>query len=462
MDKPRLLIIDDDPFLRKTLASILGAKGYVAFVAKNGTEGLAVMEQNEVDLALIDLGLPDIPGMTVLERIKADYPFTEAIILTGNATLDSAVDATNRGAFSYLVKPYEIDQLLLQIRRAEEKRRALEEIVSRTKELERINAELTTLYEVSLTISRTIDLDELLAAVLPSLVSLNFMLFEQVAAAFLIKDDILSLVSHIGFSESQLEKCSNICLGDCICGLAAKNGDIIISSDASSDPRHSLECPGALPHGNVALPLKIVDRVIGVITLKTRAGMAIDAHTLQLLSTLGNQIGIAVNNARLYEEARNFSLHDPLTGLANRRLLNIQLEKSIDAAKRYGEKLSVIMLDIDHFKKYNDEHGHVEGDRMLVRIGEILLEEMRSSDYVFRYGGEEFFAILTQTDLSTACEVAERLRKSVEKTAGVTISLGVSTYREIVWDDENLIKTADAALYQAKQKGRNRVVANMR
>ncbi len=461
MDKPRILIIDDDPSLRKTLADILRAKGYETLVAKNGTDALAVMERDEIHLALIDLGLPDIPGMKVLERIKTDYPSTEAIILTGNATLDSAVEATNRGAFSYLVKPYEIDQLLLQLRRAEEKRRAVEEIISRTNELERINAELSTLYEVSLTISRTIDLDELLAAVLPSLLALDVLRFEPFAAAFLIEDDILRLASHIGFNDSMLNLCSNLRLGECICGLAAKAGEIVISSDAASDPRHSIQCPGVLPHGNVAIPLKIVDRVIGVITLKTRFGVKLGEHTIKLLSTLGNQIGIAVNNARLFEEARNFSFHDPLTGLANRRLLNVQLEKSIDAAKRYGEKLSVIMLDIDHFKKYNDEHGHVEGDRMLVSIAEILMEEMRSSDYIFRYGGEEFFAILPQTDLTTACEVAERLRKSVETATGVTISLGVSAYREIVWDDETLIKTADTALYQAKQKGRNRVIASL-
>jgi diguanylate cyclase (GGDEF)-like protein len=461
MDKPRILLIDDDPSLRKTLADILGAKGYEVLVAKNGTDGLGVMEREVIHLTLIDLGLPDIPGMKVLERIKADYPSTEAIILTGNASLDSAVEATNRGAFSYLVKPYEIDQLLLQLKRAEEKRRAVEEIVSRTKELEHINAELMTLYEVSLTISRTIDLRELLSAVLPSLVALDDLRFEPVAAAFLIEDDMLRLASHIGFTDSQLDSCSNLRLGECICGIAAQTGEIVISSDSTSDPRHSIQCPGVLPHGNVAMPLKIVDRVIGVITLKTRVGVEIGEHTVRLLSTLGNQIGIAVNNARLYEEARNFSLHDPLTGLYNRRFLNIQLEKSIEASKRYGEKLSVIMLDIDHFKKYNDENGHVEGDRMLVRIAEILLQEMRSSDYIFRYGGEEFFAILPQTDLSTACDVAERLRKSVESAAGVTISLGVSTYREIVWDDENLVKTADTALYQAKQKGRNRVVANL-
>lgn len=121
----------------------------------------------------------------------------------------------------------------------------------------------------------------------------------------------------------------------------------------------------------------------------------------------------------------DFSLHDPLTGLANRRFMEIQLEKSFQAARRYGEGLSVIMLDIDHFKIYNDTHGHPEGDRLLAKIATVLQKEMRASDYVFRYGGEEFLVLVPNTGLKKACDAAERLRSAVEAEAGVTISLDV-------------------------------------
>jgi len=127
MEKAFILIIDDDPNLRKTLADILKIKGYATLAAKDGTEGLACMQEYPVDLALIDLGLPDISGLDVLSRIKADHPSTAVIILTGNATVESAIEATNRGAFSFLVKPYEIEQLMLQIRRAIEKQQAEQE-----------------------------------------------------------------------------------------------------------------------------------------------------------------------------------------------------------------------------------------------------------------------------------------------------------------------------------------------
>ncbi|KAF0215119.1 MAG: multi-sensor signal transduction histidine [Geobacteraceae bacterium] len=127
-EKYRILIIDDDPGMVKTLADILRVKGYETVIAKDGNEGLASLSEHAVNLALVDLGLPDISGLEVLNRIKSAYPSMEVIILTGNATLDSAIDATNHGALFYLVKPYEIGQLLLQIRRAIEKQQTMTEL----------------------------------------------------------------------------------------------------------------------------------------------------------------------------------------------------------------------------------------------------------------------------------------------------------------------------------------------
>lgn len=297
------MIIDDDPDLRKTLSDILRAKGYETLAAKNGAEGLDLLKQYSVDVVLIDLGLPDIPGIELLNTVKASFPSTEAIILTGNATLDSAIEATNRGAFSFLLKPYDIDQLILHIKRAIEKREAEIKILMQSAELKKINAELMV----------------------------------------------------------------------------------------------------------------------------------------------------------LYAKANISSLHDSLTGLANRRFLEVQLEKIYESAKRYGQQFSVIMLDIDYFKKYNDTHGHVEGDRTLVKVAHMLLKVMRMADYVFRYGGEEFLVMLPGTDIANASKAAERLRSVVESEAGLTVSLGVASYRESLQDKEALIREADDALYRAKKNGRNRV-----
>ncbi|MFH0976476.1 MAG: response regulator [Spirochaetota bacterium] len=139
MQKQMILIIDDDSNIRKTLSDVLTVKGFDVSSACNGEEGLDLLKQIQANLVIVDLGLPDMPGLDVLGRIKADNPYTEAIILTGNASLDSAIEATNRGAFSYLTKPYDIDQLLLHIRRALEKQESQEKIAAHNIELEYIN-----------------------------------------------------------------------------------------------------------------------------------------------------------------------------------------------------------------------------------------------------------------------------------------------------------------------------------
>jgi diguanylate cyclase (GGDEF)-like protein len=166
---------------------------------------------------------------------------------------------------------------------------------------------------------------------------------------------------------------------------------------------------------------------------------------------------MTVKNTRTYEETRILALYDPLTRLANRRHLDIEFGKSFAKAKRYGNQLSAIMADIDYFKEYNDAHGHEAGDVILAKVANIFLAGIRETDLAVRYGGEEFFILLPQTSVAEAQEIAERIRKSVEEEAGLTVSLGISAYRKEMKNREEIIKEADDALYRAKQNGRNRV-----
>ncbi len=125
----KILVVDDDPNLRKTITDILRVKGYATVIASTGAEGLAAAEKMDISLALIDLVLPDMPGLEIMARIKAISPLTEAIILTGNATMDTAIEATRQGAFSYLVKPYQMDDLLRNIKHGVERQQARKEIL---------------------------------------------------------------------------------------------------------------------------------------------------------------------------------------------------------------------------------------------------------------------------------------------------------------------------------------------
>jgi diguanylate cyclase (GGDEF)-like protein len=187
-----------------------------------------------------------------------------------------------------------------------------------------------------------------------------------------------------------------------------------------------------------------------------------------LLTTIGNQVGVAVENARLYEKTLELAQVDGLTGLANRRHLMERLTQEMARAQRYQTSLSVIILDLDKFKSFNDTYGHLKGDELLKAFGTMVNHMVRVGDIVGRYGGEEFCVVLPNTSIKGAMVIAERIRKAMEDLkisvgddqppAGRTISIGAAEYanEESV---EKLLTIADAALYRAKENGRNRVEA---
>jgi diguanylate cyclase (GGDEF)-like protein len=283
--------------------------------------------------------------------------------------------------------------------------------------------------------------------------------FQMRGSIFLVEKDEVAQASFFSLPEEETAPCQRISPGECLCGLALTTGEIIVSKDRRTDPRHTADNPCIAPHGRIAIPLKAAGRIVGILAIYAETGTELSERMIHLLATIGRQIGTAIDNARLYEETKNSSLHDALTGMPNRRLMEIQFAKAFEAARRYGEDLSAIMLDIDLFKSYNDTLGHAEGDKLLVRLAGILMRDIRCTDYVFRYGGEEFLVILPRTNPRAAREVAERLRKTVEAETGSTVSLGVASLDDSMPDKEELIREADAALYRAKRHGRNRVEA---
>ncbi len=167
--RPIILIIDDDTDFRKSIADVLHVNGYETVAAPNGLEGLSLAGRNPVNVAIIDLGLPDIPGIDVLRRIKTDSPMVEAIILTGNATMDSAIESTNLGACSYLLKPYDIDELLLHIGRAVDKQKSYEKVIRQSMEFQKIDSGLKELYSSSEPAGKSADMNELFSDLLHSL-----------------------------------------------------------------------------------------------------------------------------------------------------------------------------------------------------------------------------------------------------------------------------------------------------
>lgn len=188
-----------------------------------------------------------------------------------------------------------------------------------------------------------------------------------------------------------------------------------------------------------------------------------------LLVAVGGWIWMGRDVNSLYSETKRLSLTDPLTGLHNCRKLHSDLERALSSAAQYGRQLSFIMLDIDYFKNYNDCNGHQLGDFALQKAAGLITASVRNVDEVYRYGGEEFCVLLPEADKDDAILVAERIRQQIEaeefigegKQPGkhITASIGVATYPNDAVSKEELIESADMALYKAKENGRNRIVA---
>ena len=227
----------------------------------------------------------------------------------------------------------------------------------------------------------------------------------------------------------------------------------------------SLRCPHLTnepPTPTTCVPLRGQGMDLGVLVVYHEAGWA----NVEMAEAAAEQLALAVANLRLRETLRTQSLRDHLTGLANRRELEEALPREIARADRSGEPLSVMALDIDHFKRFNDTHGHDAGDSLLRVFGRLLSEHVRGEDLVVRLGGEEFAIVLPNTTSEQAVEHGERLLKLVAKMAAhhngaplgqVTTSIGVATYPRHTKDSQHLLTLADTALYAAKNAGRNRV-----
>lgn len=211
----------------------------------------------------------------------------------------------------------------------------------------------------------------------------------------------------------------------------------------------------------LAVPLISQNTSIGVLTLFASAPAAFSEQAVAFFTAVANQLTAAVENARLYHKTQELSYRDGLTGLFNRRYFEETLAQELHRAERYRMPLSLVMIDIDHFKDYNDTYGHPQGDQAIRAVAEILIQTTRRVDIAARYGGEELVLVLPLTPKDPARLVAEKLRLATEGTGfpsgRLTISLGVATYPEDGGSAAELIKAADDALYAAKQAGRNRV-----
>ena len=244
-------------------------------------------------------------------------------------------------------------------------------------------------------------------------------------------------------------------LGEGMTGKVIETGESILVEDLLNETTFQGEHFGHEDEVRslVAVPFSVGDYQAGVYT----------QDDLELLELLAAQAGVAIENARLIAKMAHMANTDSLTGLRNRRAFDEILADEFNRAKRYSNPLSLIIMDIDDFKKFNDRYGHSRGDQHLMEIAKITLSCIRDQDIVARVGGEEFCLILPHTARTGAVELAERIRRSIESAFkgqfefGHTVSLGVAEFPGDVGTIEELFELADQAMFHIKNSGKNQV-----
>lgn len=330
--------------------------------------------------------------------------------------------------------------------------------------------EFALLYEIGQGINATIELDELFD-VITAMVRKHLQLNEF---AILLMDEhreTLRVRAAYGFPNMDRIHDMVFQMGEGVCGEVARSGRHVYVRDTRRDRRYLHYRGEYRAEGSfLSIPLRYKKEVLGVINFSRRGVASFTKGDVRLLTLIANQIALAIANARLYTRTRELSVRDDLTGLYNRRHFQHVLQIEWKRAVRFRRSLSVLMIDVDRFKAFNDTFGHLQGDKVLKQLSALLHRRLREVDTVARFGGEEFVVLLPDTDRQGALAVGEKLRQLVEQerfplpavTAGasgtLTISVGIAAYPEDVREMEDLIDHADIALYDAKDAGRNRVV----
>jgi diguanylate cyclase (GGDEF)-like protein len=218
--------------------------------------------------------------------------------------------------------------------------------------------------------------------------------------------------------------------------------------------------------GYACIPMAAQGVVHGVLTLALGPDKAANTEATHLAEMVVERLALAVANVRLRKQLRDISIQDSLTGLYNRRFAEEVMSHEIAQAARHRSALCVLMLDLDHFKRFNDTYGHEVGDKLLQQVGALLKATFRGSDVCCRYGGEEFLVVMPDADVAGAVQRAEGLREEMKRIhfihggvviGNVSVSIGLASYPDPISDGRSLVAAADSALYKAKAAGRDRV-----
>lgn len=333
-------------------------------------------------------------------------------------------------------------------------------------DLDLANRQQAALYQVAKSLGSSLEIEDTLNVILEE--SLRVVKYHTGIIYLLKEDDGLLAPAAIRSPYSkQLQKLT-VPMGEGVIGWAAKSGQPTIVYDSKSDAKLRLE-PGVAQflRSMLVLPLIADNKTIGVMVVGKKEVDGFAPEQMQILTILSAQAAVATAKSLLYRQIENLAITDGLTKLYNHRFFYKRIEEEASRATRYGNDLSLIMLDIDYFKRFNDTYGHKSGDVALSTVAAIIQSCVRSIDLVARYGGEEFAVLLPQTGQEGAAKIADRIRRTIKANpfeidtkrgmVSVTVSVGVATLPHDAISFSDLIEAADKALYKAKNAGKDRV-----
>lgn len=466
-----VLIVDDEEAMCELLQESLQDQ-YDVSITTTGRGACELIDHRQFDLYVIDLKLPDMSGVEVLTHAKKKDEYCEVIIVTGYGSVDSASWAVNHGASSYLIKPITLDDFYRQLERCIANRvfhlrsiRSLTRSQGFSPEVRTHINDITSLYTLSRKLLFSLDLPELIQIILNdvnkrmdtslSILCIWFLNFSELFAmprgAALTKEELLTLLQ-----QREKEIFTDVAREEVI------QEDTSVTIFDPEEPVAGKKRDGAV----LSLPLTTGGRDLGSLILFRDTPVTPHSHEYYFLHVYTSLISSIMQHAYTDIYTQLQAKTDTLTGIGNYRLFREALIREIARADRREDGFSLLIIDIDDFKKINDTYGHPVGNDVIRDLCGRIQKIMRKSDLFARYGGEEFVIILPDTGREGAQVFAERARTSIADRPFVnegtdihyTVSIGVADYDgHSARSDDELITRADRALYAAKHQGKNTV-----
>lgn len=449
----RILIVDDVPASVRLLAAKLSNEYYETLTASDGRQALKAVAEDDPDLVLLDVMMPGLDGFDVCRRIKGNPKTTHipVVMVTALGGREDRVRGLNAGADDFLTKPVDDTTLFARIRSLVRLKRTLEQWRLREQTTERFgfNADAELLVD-SGTRAHVILVDD------------STVQKANICEALAADNDEVTVIDDY----------------DAPGRIVDGAGDVVVislSSDSDAPLRLASRLRSLEPTRQIPILLigdaEDSDRFIKALELGVNDYLVRPIDEQELVARVRTQIRRKRYQDRLqamFLQHLSLALTDSLTGLHNRRYLSSHLDSVMRRMGDSEKPVSLLMIDVDHFKRVNDTYGHGAGDEVLREVGQRILRNIRGFDLAVRFGGEEFVVVMPDTPIAVALSVAERLcEKMAEEPVritdaqdkiAVTLSIGVAESRDRGDTGGRLLKRADEALYTAKKTGRNRVV----